>query len=173
MILYTTLDIAHKEKGTDMEKIQAFNETVAFKDPHHEALVGVWWTGQVLRKHANKFFRKHNSSDIQFNILMQLKVEERPLNQQELSERLFVDKSNLTGVAGRMEAAGLIERETNPEDKRAYRLRLTAAGRKALAKMEGPYWDEVMGIMKQFSGEEAGALTEMMRKMQVAILRML
>lgn len=156
-----------------MGKIRAFNETVTFKDPHHEALVGAWWTGQVLRKHANRFFRKHNSSDIQFNILMQLKVEERPLNQQELSDRLFVDKSNLTGVAGRMETAGLIERADDPKDKRAYRLRLTDAGRKTLAVMEGPYWDEVMGIMQQFSAEEVGTLTDMMRRMQVAIQRIL
>ena len=152
-----------------MAKIQAFNETVTFKDPHHEALIGVWWAGQLLRKHANRFFRKRNSSDIQFNILMQLKVEERPLNQQELSDRLFVDKSNLTGVAGRMEAAGLIERHDDPKDKRAYRVHLTAAGRKALADMEGPYWEEVMGIMKEFSSDEAKTLTDLMRRMQLSI----
>lgn len=156
-----------------MGKIRAFNETVTFKDPHHEALVGVWWTGQLMKKHANRFFRKYDSSDIQFNILMQLKVEERALNQQELSDRLFVDKSNLTGVAGRMEAAGLIERDANPEDRRAYRLRLTAAGREALERMEGPYWEEVMRIMTQFSNKEVKTLTDMMRRMQRVIQQML
>ena len=155
-----------------MGKIRAFNETVTFKDPHHEALVGVWWTGQLMKKHANRFFRKYDSSDIQFNILMQLKVEERALNQQELSDRLFVDKSNLTGVAGRMEAAGLIERDANPEDRRAYRLRLTAAGREALERMEGPYWEEVMRIMTQFSNKEVKTLTDMMRRMQRVIQQM-
>ncbi|MDR1744162.1 MAG: MarR family transcriptional regulator, partial [Planctomycetota bacterium] len=94
---------------------------------------------------------------------------DRALNQQELSDRLFVDKSNLTGVAGRMETAGLIERSDDPKDKRAYRLCLTDAGRKVLADMEEPYWNEVMGIMGQFSVEEAGVLTGMMRRMQVAI----
>ena len=156
-----------------MAKIKTFNDTVSFKDPHHEALIGVWWTGQILKKHANRFFRKYNSSDIQFNILMQLKVEERPLNQQELSERLFVDKSNLTGVAGRMEEAGLIERADDPTDKRAYRLHLTAAGRQALAAMEEPYWEEVMGIMRQFSVKEVQGLTDLMRRMQVSILQKL
>lgn len=150
-------------------KAKAFNESVTFKDPHHEALVGVWWTGQLLKKHANRFFRKHRSSDIQVNILMQLKVADRPLNQQELSERLFVDKSNLTGVAGRMEAAGLIAREANPQDRRAYCLRLTEAGDKTLTKLEGPYWEEVRGIMKQFSVKEVEMLTDMMRKMQIAV----
>ncbi len=156
-----------------MGKKQAFNDVVAFKDSRHEALIGVWWTGQILKKHANRFFRKHNSSDIQFNILMQLKVEERPLSQQELSDRLFVDKSNLTGVAGRMEAAGLIRRDDDPGDKRVYRLRLTTAGRKALAEMEGPYWEEVMSIMRQFSTEEAAELTDLMRRMQISIQHIL
>lgn len=156
-----------------MGKIQAFNDVVSFKDPHHEALIGVWWTGQILKKHASRFFRKHNSSDIQFNILMQLQVEERPLSQQELSDRLFVDKSNLTGVAGRMEAAGLIRRDDDPGDRRAYRLRLTTAGRKALAEMEEPYWEEVMSIMRQFSEEESATLTDLMRRMQASIQNML
>ena len=152
-----------------MGKVRTFNETAIFKNPHHEALIGVWWTGMLLRKHANRFFKKHNSSDIQFNILMQLHVESRPLNQQELSDRLFVDKSNLTGVAGRMETAGLIRRADDPKDKRAYRLHLTAAGRKALADMEEPYREEVMSIMKQFSPKEAATLTDLMRRMQLSI----
>ncbi len=156
-----------------MAKKKNVNETVSFKDPHHEALVSVWWTGQLLKKHANRFFRKFDSSDIQFNILMQLQVEKRPLNQQELSERLFVDKSNLTGVAGRMESAGLIEREPNPDDKRAYRLRLTNAGRQALTDMEEPYWQEVRGIMQQFSDAEAATLTTMMHTMQAALHKVL
>lgn len=152
-----------------MEKTRAFNDVVAFRDPRHEALIGVWWSGQILKKHAGRFFRKHNSSDIQFNILMQLKVEERPLSQQELSDRLFVDKSNLTGVAGRMEAAGLIRRDDDPGDKRAYRLRLTDAGRKALAEMEDPYAEEVAGIMRDFSVREARLLTSLMRRMQASL----
>lgn len=156
-----------------MTKAKAFNDKVEFKNPHHEALVGVWWTGLLLRKHANRFFRRYDSSDIQFNILMQLKLEKRPLNQQELSDRLFVDKSNLTGVAGRMETAGLIERESNPNDKRAYCLRLTSAGKKALARMEEPYRKEVMGIMKRFTAEEVATLTDMMRRMQLSVQHVL
>ncbi len=152
-----------------MEKNRSVNETVAFRDPRHEALVGAWWTGQILKKHANRFFRRFNSTDIQFNILMQLHVEARALNQQELSDRLFVDKSNLSGVAGRMEEAGLIERDDNPADKRAYRLRLTDAGRKAFAAMEGPYGEEVAEIMKGFSVEEAHLLTSLMRRMRDAL----
>lgn len=154
-----------------MEKIRHTEKAAVFKDPRHEALIRVWWTGQLLRKHANRFFRKHHSNDVQFNVLMQLKAGERPLNQRELSERLFVDKSNLTGVAGRMEAAGLIERDENPDDKRAYWLRLAPGSREALAKMEEPYREEVMEIMRQFSDREVAALTAMMRSLRQAVQR--
>lgn len=82
---------------------------------------------------------------------------------------MFVDKSNLTGVAGRMEAAGLINREQNPDDKRAYKLRLTAQGRKTLENIEGPYWEEVMEVMKQFSTKDIKPLTVMMYAMQKTI----
>lgn len=53
----------------------------------------------------------------------------------ELSERLLVTEGNVTGLVGRMERAGLVERRPDPSDARAVRVMLTEAGRRAGREM--------------------------------------
>lgn len=47
-----------------------------------------------------------------------------------LGEQLMLESSTLTPLLKRMEAAGLLKRERNPEDERQVTVRLTAKGRK-------------------------------------------
>lgn len=55
------------------------------------------------------------------------------ISQQELARRLKMHASRLVAIIDGLEARGLVARETNPEDRRIYCLRLTTAGREALA----------------------------------------
>ena len=103
---------------------------------------------------------------MQFNIMLLLKHADHPMNQQELSEKLLVDKSNLTGVAGRMEAAGLLIRRVDPLDSRAYQLELTSRGRKILEHVEMPYRAEVKKVMADFSPAELSMLIRFMERMR-------
>lgn len=52
-----------------------------------------------------------------------------PLN--EVGRALDLSASSLSGLVDRMHQSGLVERVSDPEDGRAFRLRLTAAGREA------------------------------------------
>jgi DNA-binding MarR family transcriptional regulator len=56
-----------------------------------------------------------------------------------LAERLAVAKPTLTATADGLVAAGLAQREAEPGDRRVVRLRLTAAGRTALARADAAY----------------------------------
>jgi DNA-binding MarR family transcriptional regulator len=65
-----------------------------------------------------------------------------------LAERLAVAKPTLTATADGLVAAGLAQREAEPGDRRVVRLRLTAAGRAALARADAAYsrWlDQLLG----------------------------
>ncbi|WP_299131998.1 MarR family transcriptional regulator [uncultured Amaricoccus sp.] len=57
-----------------------------------------------------------------------------PIRQHLLAERLGVAQMSLTGFLDRLQAAGLVERVSDPEDRRAKRVRLTPA---AEAVLEG------------------------------------
>ena len=52
-----------------------------------------------------------------------------PLSQRELAERLHLEKSSVSRMAAEMERNGLLVRERHPDNRRLYRLRLTARGR--------------------------------------------
>jgi len=56
-----------------------------------------------------------------------------------LAERLAVRKPTLTAIADGLVSAGLLLREADPSDRRAIRLELTPAGRKALDETERVY----------------------------------
>ncbi len=59
-------------------EMQHYNEVNKFANHAHEALMGVWWSGLMLKRTARAFFRAHTISDTQFNALVVLKVAGRP-----------------------------------------------------------------------------------------------
>jgi DNA-binding MarR family transcriptional regulator len=52
----------------------------------------------------------------------------KPLTMSELAQRLHCDNSNVTGIADRLEAAGLVERRPHASDRRVKTLVLTERG---------------------------------------------
>ena len=68
----------------------------------------------------------------QFDLLSTL-TEQEGLSQQELAQRLYVTKGNVSGLLDRMVEAGLVERRSTPDDRRSNALYLTSKGR-ALAE---------------------------------------
>jgi DNA-binding MarR family transcriptional regulator len=64
----------------------------------------------------------------QFDLLSTL-TEREGLSQQELAERLYVTKGNVSGLVDRLVEAGLVERRPIAGDRRSYALHLTRRGR--------------------------------------------
>ncbi len=87
----------------------------------------------------------------QFDLLSHLAVEPG-LSQQALASRLLVTKGNITGLLDRMEAAGLVERRSDPGDRRAHQIFLTRQGDQVF-EAAAPALEEVIG-------QQMGALTD-------------
>ena len=103
------------------------------------------------------------------NILMLLKYADHPMTQKELSERLLVDKSNLTGLVDRMSSAGHLQRVKSPEDRRSFRLQLTPEAEALLEELERPYLELLHSILGDFSEDELLTLLRTMNKLQRAL----
>ena len=56
-------------------------------------------------------------------------TEREGISQQELAQRLYVTKGNISGLLDRLERLGLVERRATPGDRRQYAIALTEAGR--------------------------------------------
>jgi DNA-binding MarR family transcriptional regulator len=59
---------------------------------------------------------------------------EGPLSQQRLGQLMGVDRTTMVAVANALEGRGLVERERDPTDRRAYALHVTKAGRRLLSR---------------------------------------
>jgi DNA-binding MarR family transcriptional regulator len=71
----------------------------------------------------------HGLTAAQFDVLSHL-ASNPGISQQELAEHLIVTKGNVAGLLDRLELAGLVERQPDPDDRRRYHLMLTEAGRR-------------------------------------------
>ncbi len=70
-----------------------------------------------------------------FDLMAQLDRAPEGLKMGELSRRMMVTGGNVTGITDGLEADGLVERSADVSDRRALRVRLTPAGRRAFRTM--------------------------------------
>jgi DNA-binding MarR family transcriptional regulator len=70
-----------------------------------------------------------------FDLMAQLERRPEGLRMGELSRRMMVTDGNVTGITDQLQQEHLVERRSDPDDRRAYTVCLTAAGRRAFRKM--------------------------------------
>lgn len=70
-----------------------------------------------------------------FDLMAQLERHPEGLRMGELSKRMMVTGGNVTGIAAQLEGEGLVARVPDPQDGRAFMVKLTPAGRAAFAEM--------------------------------------
>ncbi len=135
----------------------------------NEALLNIYYTGDILQKKARVFFRAYGITDVQYNVLVLLNYEaddNRGLAQQDLSRMLLVNRSNITSLIDRMEKAKLVRRFSVPGDRRSYEVRLTPLGKEVLLKVEGRYMEEVKRIVGVLSEGESRSLIRALERIR-------
>ena len=80
------------------------------------------------------------------------------LSQQELAERLYLEKSTVSRMVADLERKGLVERERDPANRRTYRLRLTDLGRAFHVQVASGYGAQYHAWTEAMTPAERGAL---------------
>src|SRR3954447_6440873 len=88
---------------------------------------------------------------------------EGPASQQELAERLNVNRTVMVKLIDSLEARGYVTRLRNPDDRRAYALHPTPAGREALLEMLPRMREAEAELAGALSAAEADRLRELLR----------
>ncbi|MGW2282178.1 MarR family winged helix-turn-helix transcriptional regulator [Streptomyces sp. NPDC001770] len=70
------------------------------------------------------------------HLVLKMLAETGPCSQRVLGEELRIDRTVMVGICDGLEQAGLVRRERNATDRRAYAVTLTASGRGQLARAE-------------------------------------
>jgi len=104
----------------------------------------------------------------QFDVLNQLERERDGLTFVELSRRLLVTAGNLTGIVDRLHAEGLVRRAVHPDDRRAFRLTLTAKGRRLVRRAQGRHHRALTALLAEVPGRELRTLRRLLDRLRAS-----
>jgi len=116
----------------------------------YQALLQLLRTSESLWNASRVFFERWELSPSQFNILNLLHLNSDGCTQIELSRLLIMHRSNITGLVDRLEKRELLQRKDNPADRRAYKVLLTAKGRKLIEKILPEYYEAAENVWETF-----------------------
>src|SRR5262245_17791675 len=101
----------------------------------YQALLTLLRTADTIWDASRSFFAFWSVSPTQFNVLNLLRDEPNGLSQTELSQKLIVHRSNVTGLIDRLEKRELVVRRSFAADRRAYRVILTETAKALLEEI--------------------------------------
>lgn len=116
---------------------------------------------QRLRSHLTENF---DVTLPQFEVLCELERRGGPVAMSQLSSRLNVTSSNLTGVVDRLVRKGLVRRFRSKKDRRVQQIEITPQGRKAHADIAA---DNALWIARAFTSltdDEVAQLRKLLRR---------
>lgn len=122
-------------------------------------------TADIFLRESARLFRPHGLTGAQYNVLNILSDRAAGISQRELGDLLVVDRSNVTGLLDRLEKAGWVQREDDPDDRRVYRVSLTPAGRALWSKVHPLYVEVVGQLTRGLSPKKMDNCLEVLREL--------
>lgn len=132
--------------------------------PEIDAWVQLVRAYQLIMRRLEQALDAHGLSLPQFEVLCHLHFD-GAITQNELAQRLLVTKGNVCGLIDRMETAGLVGRTTDPADRRANRLRLTARGEAQMAGALPSHLALVREMMGQLDKADVNTLGDLLLRL--------
>jgi DNA-binding MarR family transcriptional regulator len=122
---------------------------------------------QIVEKQVRSLLRERFDTTLpRFDLMAQLERAPEGLKMNELSRRMMVTGGNVTGITDQLVAEGLVERIDVAGDRRAYRVRLTARGRKQFHEMARQHEDWIVSAFSGLSDKDMAALYKLLGKVK-------
>lgn len=144
---------------------EELNKLRAFDDPTIEAALNIERTAVLFRTQAQRLLRPHGLSPAGYNVLRILRGHApTPRTCNEIKADMVTPVPDLTRLADRLAGEGLVERVACPTDRRSVYLKLTPAGSKLLASLDGPIAGLHREQLGHLSERELGQLSRLLVK---------
>jgi DNA-binding MarR family transcriptional regulator len=127
----------------------------------HPQALRLWLRMFACSQHIERMVRTRLRDEFgttlpRFDLMAQLERAPAGIKMRELSRRMMVSTGNVTGITDQLVTEGWVERVDVPDDRRAYLVRLTTAGRKqfsAMAHAHEAWIDEAFAVLSDREGE--------------------
>jgi len=122
---------------------------------------------QIVEKRVRTRLRERFDTTLpRFDLMAQLERAPEGLKMNELSRRMMVTGGNVTGITDQLAAEGLVDRVDVQGDRRAYRVRLTARGRKLFNEMARQHESWIVDAFAALSDKEIAVLHKLLGKVK-------
>jgi DNA-binding MarR family transcriptional regulator len=147
-------------------------ETRAGRDDH--GAIRLWLrmlaTNRLVETRTRRLLQERYGTTLpRFDLMAQLERAPRGLKMGELSKRMMVTGGNVTGITDMLEDEGLVERVADPADRRAWLVRLTAAGRRAFTAMADEHERWIVEAFAELSGREMAAMATLLARLKTHV----
>jgi DNA-binding MarR family transcriptional regulator len=139
---------------------------------HHESL-RVWLrmlacTNLIGNHVRQKLQAQFGTTLPRFDLMAQLERAPEGLKMGELTQRLMVTGGNVTGITDMLEEEGLVLRETDPDDQRAFRVKLTKQGETQFQRMAAAHERWVVGLFEDLTAKQKTHLAELLAALKTS-----
>src|SRR5215218_2361428 len=122
---------------------------------------------QLVEKQVRGLLRERFETTLpRFDLMAQLERAPAGLKMNELSRRMMVTGGNVTGITDQLVSEGLVERIDVEGDRRAYRVRLTAKGRKQFNEMARQHESWIVEAFSGLTDKDVATLHKLLGKVK-------
>jgi DNA-binding MarR family transcriptional regulator len=145
------------------------HETRGTED-HHQSL-RLWLRmlacTNLIEAHVRSKLRLNFQTTLpRFDLMSQLERNPDGLKMGELSRRMMVTGGNVTGITDQLVSEGLVVREDNPKDRRAYIVKLTKEGRRVFRAWADEHEDWIIGLFEGLGEKEREQLYALLAQLK-------
>ena len=144
-------------------------EFIARRDDH--SALRIWLRlltcTQLIERRVRSGLREEFATTLpRFDLMAQLERYPAGLKMNELSRLLMVTGGNVTAIVDQLEKEGQVERLDEPDDGRAFRIRLTRSGEKSFGEMARAHEQWVVGLLAGLTRRERDELLKLLAKLK-------
>ncbi len=144
-------------------------EFIARRDDH--SALRIWLRlltcTQLIERRVRSGLREEFGTTLpRFDLMAQLERHREGLKMNELSRMLMVTGGNVTAIVDQLEKEGLVERLAEPDDRRAWLVRLTSAGEKSFAEMARAHEQWIVELLGGLSRRDQDELLKLLAKVK-------
>lgn len=145
------------------------HETRLHEDDHHS--IKLWLRlltcSSLIESRLRGALREEFSTTLpRFDFMAQLERAPEGLTMGELSRRMMVSGGNVSGIATQLVREGLVGRRQVPDNRRTFKVKLTAKGRRAFTRMAQRHEQWVIEMLGHLDGDEVDQLMHLLQRIK-------
>jgi DNA-binding MarR family transcriptional regulator len=140
-----------------------------FASVEQEAMLAIMRTSDLLENRLARLLREHGLTLSQYNVLLILRGEGKPLPCLEVAERMIQVAPAITRVVDQLLAMDLISKTQSSEDRRVFTIELKPAAIQLLADLDQPVLDLHATLMNGVKKGDLKSLIQTLEAVRVAI----